>query len=198
MLLDDSPPVDYERRDDLLAALVRLARTDTDAGQLLMVCLLPGLRTKLRRHAHGLDPDDAAAIAVAALWRRITGYPLDRRPRRIALNLLLDTTHDLITARDRERSWADHTQLVDEDTDLDQPDNEAGPTPELMWHAATTAQVLTTPQATMLDATHLRGLPLRDTAALLGLGHAAAKQARRRSGQRFARWWAPDDRRHAA
>lgn len=197
VLLDDTPPVDYEHRDDLLAALLRLARTDEDAGQFLMLCLLPGVRARLRRHGQGLEREEAAAIMVGALWRRIRTYPLDRRPRRIALNLLLDATHDFIATRDRERAWTTHAQLTDE-SDLDDTADELGPSPELMWHAATTARVISIPQATLLDATHLRGLPLRDTAALLGMGHAAAKQSRRRGGQRFAHWWVPDDRRHAA
>ena len=197
-LLDDTPPVNYEHRDDLLAALVRLARTDTQAGETLLVCLLPGIKTRLRHHAKGIDPDEAAAVIVAALWRRIRGYPLQRRPRKIALNLLLDATHDLITARNREHAWTNHTQLVHNDTDLDQPAPDPGPSPSLIWHAATRAGVLNRRQATLLDATHLRGLPLHNAAALLGLSHEAAKKARYRSGIRFATWWAPHNRRHTS
>ena len=198
VLLDDRPPVDYERRDELLSALLRLSRTDKQAGEALVVCLLPGVKAKLRRHGRGMDPDEAAAVIIAALWRRIRSYPLDRRPRRIALNLLLDAAHDLIVVRDRDRAWVEHAQLVAEDTELDAPAPEPGPSATLIWHAARGAGVLDTRQATLLDATHLRGLPLRDTAALVGMGHEAAKKARRRSGLRFATWWAPEDRRHAA
>jgi hypothetical protein len=119
-LLDNTEPVGFDRRDAVLAALIRLARIDAQAGQLLIVCLLPGVRAKLRRHATGMDPAEAAAVMVGAHWRRICCYSLDRRPHKIALNLLLDASHDLIVARERERSWEQNRRLIEDGEDLDQ------------------------------------------------------------------------------
>jgi DNA-directed RNA polymerase specialized sigma24 family protein len=198
VLLDDTPPVDYEHRDALLAALVRLARTDKDAGRALIICLLPGIKGKLRRHTHGMNRDDAAQEILTALWRRITRYPLDRRPRKIASNLLLDALHDFITTRKHETAWHHHTALTGEPHDLDTPAPDPGYSPRLMWDAALDAQVLSRPQVTLIDATRLGGLALPDTARLLGVNHEAAKKSRRRGETRWAAWWAPDDRRHAA
>jgi DNA-directed RNA polymerase specialized sigma24 family protein len=198
VLLDETPPVDYERRDDLLAALIRLSRDDERAGEVLVVCLLPGIKAKLRRHSHGVDRDEAAQVMVEALWRRIRRYPLDRRPRKIALNLLLDTAHDFIDTRDRDNAWAGRHQLTGDDANLDAEPPDPGDSPALMWHQAIGAGVLTARDVTLIDGTRLRGLPLGDTAGLVGISHDAAKKARRRSEVRFARWWAPDDRRHAA
>jgi DNA-directed RNA polymerase specialized sigma24 family protein len=198
VLLDDTPPVDYERRDDLLAALLRLSRDDEQAGEVLVVCLLPGVKAKLRRHAYGVEPDEAAAVIVEALWRRIRRYPLDRRPRKIALNLLLDAAHDLIDTRDRDAAWTGRHHLTGDDAGLDSEAPDPGEPPQLMWHQAMCAGVLSPREVTLIDGTRLRGLPLPETARLLGITHDAAKKARRRSETRFARWWSPDDRRHAA
>ena len=188
LLLDDHEPIDHDRKDQLLAALIRLARTDHDAGTGLLVCLLPGIKAKLRDHARGLDPDEAASVLVAALWQRIRSYPLDRRPRKIALNLLLDAARDVIAARNAQKAWDNHAQLDDQDHDTE--DTDPGYTPGLIWHLVRCAGVLTPREIILIDATRLRGLPLTDLARLLGIGHEAAKKARRRAELKLAAYWA--------
>jgi len=191
VLLDDTEPVDYDRRDDLLGALVRLSRTDEQAGTLLVVCLLPGLRTRLARHGWGLDRDEAAAIALAALCQRIWTYPLLRRPRKIAMNLLLDTTHDLITARDRELDYQANAHLTDRDIDrpADHPDDI---TPDVLWAGARSAGVLSDREIALIRSTRLDDLPIAQVAPLVGMSHEAARKARQRALHKLKAWWNPD------
>jgi hypothetical protein len=92
-----------------------LGRRPELAGTLLTVCLLPGLRRKITQHGWGLDREEAESIAVAALWRRIWTYPLLRRPRRIAMNLLMDTTHDLIDAASESSNGPRHDEALPPD-----------------------------------------------------------------------------------
>jgi hypothetical protein len=195
-LLDDREPVNYDRKDELLVALVRLARTDDEAGRALLMCLLPGIKAKLRAHAYGLDPDEPASIIVTALWQRIRRYPLDRRPRRIAVNLLLDAASDLIRDRDAERAWQDYARLTDRDIDV--PQALPGWSADLMWHVVLRHRVLTRREVALVDATRLRGLPLRDVARLLGMNHEAAKKARRRAELKLAAHWRTGHRAPAA
>jgi DNA-directed RNA polymerase specialized sigma24 family protein len=193
VLLDRSGRIDYDRRDDLLAALVRLSRTDEKAHTVLVVCLLPGLRGVIKRHAWGLDHDEAASIALTALCERIWQYPLLRRPRKIAMNRLLDTAHDHIDARDRERNWQANTDLTDRE--IDRPIPQPGDwSPTLLWDAARKAGVLNDREITLIDATRVRDLDIADVATLLGMSHEAARKARQRAEHKLRAWWNPDSR----
>lgn len=188
VLLDDTQPVDYDRRDDILAALIRLSHSDDQAHTLLVTCLLPGLRTRLVRHGWGLDHEEAAAIALTALCQRIHNYPLLRRPRRIAMNLLLDTAHDLITARDKELEHRANAVPTDRHLDraVDQPDSV---TENLLWAATRQAGILNDREIALIRATRLEDLPITAVAPLLAMGHEAARKARQRALHKLKTWW---------
>jgi hypothetical protein len=62
------------------------------AARLVVQAMLPAATStvhRMRRFGHGLD--DVVHVVVAALYEVVLGYPLQRRPRRIAANLLMDT-----------------------------------------------------------------------------------------------------------
>ena len=101
----DDPDLNAESLDDLLeriweapmldadrmcAALARRASDDTVAARVLLQALRPGLRTLGRRLALGAAFDDVDHEVIALAWERIRTYPYDRRPRKIAPNVLLD------------------------------------------------------------------------------------------------------------
>jgi hypothetical protein len=192
LLWDDTPPVDYDRKDSLLAALVRLARTDERAGLVLAACLLPGVKARLRSHSYGVARDDAVAVIVGCLWRRIARHPLERRPSKIAANLLGDTLGDFIDWRDRERAWTDHATLTDDDPADGLVEADASVSPVLMWHDAQRAGVLSDGEATLIDVTRLVGVPLPVVARHLHISHGAARKRRRRAELRWAPWWATE------
>lgn len=79
--------------DDALRCLGRRSQTDSVAARALLQCVLyalPQLATKFRP-AVGGDGDEIAALVVATAYERIRTYPIDRRPRHIAANIVLDT-----------------------------------------------------------------------------------------------------------
>jgi len=86
-----------EAADRILLGLVtRVIRHDDPlAARVLLQLLLPGTRNLARRWWALGDPDERAAAAVAAVYHRIRTYPLDRRPGRIAANILLDAAREL-------------------------------------------------------------------------------------------------------
>jgi hypothetical protein len=85
-------PADADR---VLLALVSRAARDDLAARVLLQLLLPGMR-KLARQWWALgDHDERAAATVAAVYRRIRHYPLERRPGRIAANVLMDAAREL-------------------------------------------------------------------------------------------------------
>jgi hypothetical protein len=86
-------PADADR---VLLALVRRAVAgDALAARVLLQLLLPGTRTLARRWWALGDADERAAAAVTAVYHRIRHYPIERRPGRVAANVLLDAAHEL-------------------------------------------------------------------------------------------------------
>src|SRR5215207_9022832 len=77
---------------------------DRLAARALLQLLLPGVRRLARTWWALGDPDERAAAAVAAVYDRIRHYPLDRRPRRIAANVLMDAAGDLRRAARKARA----------------------------------------------------------------------------------------------
>jgi len=88
-----------EEDDAWLGALIRLAQTgQTMAGRTVLQAMLP----KLTRFAHttrptseSTEPEDHRHVIVATFWTVLAGYPIHRRPSRVAAGLALDTLHAL-------------------------------------------------------------------------------------------------------
>ena len=76
--------------DRACAELARRAPADRVAARVLLQVLRPGLRNLGRRLALGGSFDDVDHEVIAIAWERIRTYPIVRRPRQIAANVLLD------------------------------------------------------------------------------------------------------------
>lgn len=87
---------DPDRADQVLARLVQETQAGVpQADRILLQLLLPGtVRLASKWWALGCIEERSAA-AVSAVYSRIRRYPLVRRPRRIAANILLDASQDL-------------------------------------------------------------------------------------------------------
>jgi hypothetical protein len=78
--------------DRVLAALAALAADDDLAARTVLQTLAPGLiRVACGYRGAGPSEDDVANTVVAAAFERIRTYPIERRPQRIAANVLFDT-----------------------------------------------------------------------------------------------------------
>jgi hypothetical protein len=85
-----------EDADAVLLALVRRAVDGHDlAARTLLQLLLPGTRNLARRWWAIGDHDERAAAAVTAVYQRIKRYPVERRPGRVAANVLMDAAREL-------------------------------------------------------------------------------------------------------
>ena len=82
-------------RDGILLALVRRAATDDLAARTLLQQLLPGCKALVGRFAWSGDLEEIAAAVVAETFARIRTYPVERRPGRVAANILLDVKQRL-------------------------------------------------------------------------------------------------------
>lgn len=121
VLFDRPAPGSHQRRDEVLLALVRLARSDADAHRLLLHVLRAGLLSlSTRAHAWGGGDEAASLVAVAAV-EQIRRYPL-RRSTKVAANLLGDVWHAVWTARQADLWRQARCRLVETDELVDVPD----------------------------------------------------------------------------
>jgi hypothetical protein len=123
----------FERTDDpdgtdaVMAELVRRARTDQLATRVVLQRLLPGLSAVARRRRHRTGrrlPDEQLAL-LAAAWEVIRTYPIDRRPRRVAGNLMLDIEYQTYAREARlARTWRERPAADDDVRQRDDPGHE--------------------------------------------------------------------------
>ncbi|MFV0406570.1 MAG: RNA polymerase sigma factor [Propioniciclava sp.] len=95
--LDDIFFAIWKYPDAIMLALLRRQRAgDTLAGRTVLQAMLPkAVRLAIR------DPEASLSDVIALMWERISTYPLERRPQRIAANLALDTLKSVVAARAR-------------------------------------------------------------------------------------------------
>jgi hypothetical protein len=94
--------------DQNLAAVVGRAATDQTMARLVLHRLMPGLISVAKRRAN-LAPGTFSEILhdlVANAWIAVCTYPLDRRPRKIAANLVRDIEYNTFTQQSRLRRVA--------------------------------------------------------------------------------------------
>lgn len=92
-IVDAIDAADYERADELLLALVRLAqRQHQMAGRVLLQAVLPGLTSlAIRTRATTSDSawtEDRIHIIIATAWEVIAAFPADRLTHKITANLI--------------------------------------------------------------------------------------------------------------
>lgn len=184
------PGADYDVKDAILAALLRRARCERLASRVVLQALLPGLK----RLAGFLirapeERDEVWSTLLAACWERICTYPLQRRPQRIAANLLADTRKALLRERthalalaEREQLWGDvpipPLRLVA--VDLERP-----------LRRAVAAGAITDSEAELIAATRIDGADLRAVAKRDAVPYHTVNVRRLRAERRLAFFLGP-------
>lgn len=102
--------------DDVLRCLVRRAGDDAIAARTLLQAVLYALvPMAVRFRPNRDDVEEIAAVVVAAAYDRIRTYPVARRPRHVAANIVLDTqqavSRSLCRPRVVEHTMADIDRL---------------------------------------------------------------------------------------
>ena len=97
--LDDSSNADHF--DDYLAQLVECAKNDDLATRMVFQRIMPGLIAMAVRRSHVTAGGLPAAfdLIASSAWLVIRRYPIDRRPRRVAANLLMDIEYQELENR---------------------------------------------------------------------------------------------------
>jgi hypothetical protein len=171
---------DPAKSDAILSALVRLAAADTVAARTVLQALVPGMRCLCRKLAGLGETEDVDATIVACAWERIRTYPHDRRPNRVAANVLLDTRKRTL------RALATSTEIPFADLPWD-----GAPVPQenddlnAALDAAIQSNLLTADEASLILATRVDGQTLKAEADRRATTSAAIGKRRARAEARL-------------
>jgi DNA-directed RNA polymerase specialized sigma24 family protein len=171
--------------DQILVAVTRHAIAGDDlAGRTLLQAILPGLKALTRRYqpigsARG---HDTANLVLAYAWEHIRAFPLDRRPARIAANLVYDTQQRL--HRHINRPVLD---LVPLDVLVHEPAAPpTGDNPHDWLEHAIEHSILTAGEATLIAVTRLGHHTIAELAPAFDCDPATLRRRRRRAETRLA------------
>jgi DNA-directed RNA polymerase specialized sigma24 family protein len=194
--LHTTPPADT---NEPLLALLTLARSDQLAGRFLLQAILPALKSQAKRIVHPVElRDELWELLLFYAWDAIRNYPVERRRRSVAANLVLQVLHD--TTRELRRANAHHSHEVTGPLYGYALRTIASPTSEQrvmaapgqpVWATALDAEtfILATvaagrigeEDADLILRTRIDGIPLRAIASLLGVGYDALRKRRQRA-----------------
>ena len=174
----------HEAEDAILAALLRQTRADPLAGRVVLQAILPGLKNLAGRLLFEAgERDELWALLLANVWDQIRRYPLERRPRRIAANLLqeaLGTTVRTLEHERRERQRLPARPLADTPGEL------AGADVEVLLARTVEAGVLSREEARLILDSRVYGDSVAALARAARLPYISLYMRRHRAERRLA------------
>lgn len=177
-----TPPAE---RDAILLALVRRAAADDLAARTLLQLLLPGCKALIARFAWTDELDEVTAAVVAETFDRIRTYPVERRPGRIAANILLDVKQRLFW-----RTPAAVPTVSLEEVSQSIPAIEPDPNPAFelldLLHWALERGHLSAADAHLIADTRVAGTPVDRLCSRGGEKQQTVRRRRQRAEQRLA------------
>jgi len=162
--------------DRVLVALVGPASAGAELeARVLLQLLMPAVRRLIRQWWTVGDRDERAAMVLAAVWQQITTYRLDRRPQKVALNIVMD-------ARKQLQRLAAASGPGTEELPVDHPAPEPDPAAAVelaeVLSVAIEEGVLTAAQAQLIAAYRIGGTRLTDFAVQHGAPYRTVKRWR--------------------
>ena len=168
--------------DAILVALVRQAHADPLAARVVLQALLPGLKALAGRLLlEASERDELWSSLLAHCWERIRSYPLERRPTRVAANVLLDTLKR--TSRELTHRRRDRDQLTNDASRTGETHVSADV--ERLLERAVAAAAISAAEAELILRTRIDGEDLHAVAAELGVAYHTLTVRRLRAEKRL-------------
>lgn len=182
LLADASEEPELQSR--ILLALLCLAHTDRLAARLVLQRFIPALKL-IAGWRHPLPQSDWAAQTVSAAFEVIVTYPVERRPSRVAANIVCDVRkHMYAVLAEYRRCQAELTGEQPSDVEAVRDPAEAVEAVEVLRWAAHRSR-LGCDAASLIVLTRLAGYSLVEVAAAGGVPSPRMRQRRWRSEQRL-------------
>lgn len=170
-------------KDEVLCALLRRARVESAAARVVLEAMMPGLKNLAGRLlADASEREELWSALLACAWERICTYPVERRPRKVPANLLLDSMGDTLTVLSRGRRAA--TRATGLSRHLEAPPAESIGV-DAVLDASVSAGAITREEAELILATRVDGASLGVLAPRLGVSFDTLKHRRWRAERRL-------------
>ena len=170
-------------KDEVLCALLRRARREPAAARVVLEAMMPGLKNLAGRLlTDARDREELWSALLASAWERICTYPVQRRPHKVAANVLLDSMRGTLTALAGARSDP-AARAVRLSGRLQAPPEPAGV--DALLDAAVAAGAITQEEAELILATRVDGVRLRVLACSCGVSSDTLKHRRSRAERRL-------------
>lgn len=178
-------PGERAEKDAVLCALLAWAKAEPIGARVVLEVIRPGLLNlsgRILRDAR--EREELWSVMFAAVWEGIRGYPLERRPRRVAANLLLDTLHLTLEELGRESAWR-AVWLGNLDTDRSAAPEEIEGDVDGLLCDAVRACAISSEEAEIILSSRIDGVPLADLARSAGVSYNTMKLRRQRAERRL-------------
>jgi DNA-directed RNA polymerase specialized sigma24 family protein len=171
-------------KDKVLRALLVWARQEAIGARVVLEAMLPGLKKLAGRVlVDAREREELWSVVMACAWERIRTYPVERRPRKVAANLLLDCLHGTLATLSAARR--DPTaQAVPPSHELEAVPVCEGDVDGLLAHAVT-AGAVSRDEAELILSTRIDGEQLSDLARSQGVRFDTLKHRRNRAERRL-------------
>lgn len=173
-------------KDAVLCALLGCAKEDSGAGQIVLEAIRPGLlnlTARITRNAR--NGEELRATLLLAIWEGIRHYPLERRPLRVAANLLLDALHRTLVEVGRESAWRSLWSFTPVEPHEREAPEEVDRDVDGLLDRAVRAGALSSVEAETILASRIDGVQLTELARAAGVSYNTMKLRRQRAERRL-------------
>jgi hypothetical protein len=170
-------------KDAVLRPLLRIARDEPLAARVVLEALAPGLTRLAERVIFDeRDRDELWALILGHAWQQIRSYPLERRPSKIAANLILETRRAALAefTRDRPRRHELPPRPLSE-----RATPSASADVDTLLARAVAAGAISADEAELILRTRIDEVPLRQLAAERKLAYHTLNVRRLRAEKRL-------------
>jgi DNA-directed RNA polymerase specialized sigma24 family protein len=173
-------------KDAALCALLTWAKDESIGARVVLEAIRPGLlnlSARIMRDAR--EREELRSTMYLAVWEGIRSYPLARRPRRVAANLLLDTMHRTLVELGRESAWLASRSFASGEGQPSTPPEEVDADVDSLLAAAVRSGAVSADEAEAILASRIDGIGLADLARCAGVSYNAMKMRRQRAERRL-------------
>jgi DNA-directed RNA polymerase specialized sigma24 family protein len=175
----------HAEKDAVLCALLVWAKQEPIGARIVLEAIRPGLLNLSSRIARGArEREEVWATMLLAIWEGIRCYPLARRPRRVAANLLLDTMHRTLVELGHESAWRGVWSFSCEKSEGEAP-QEIDRDLDGVLDRAIRAGAVSAEEAEVILCSRIDGVELAELAHAAGVSYGAMKMRRQRAERRL-------------
>jgi DNA-directed RNA polymerase specialized sigma24 family protein len=173
-------------KDAVLCALLEWAKDESIGARVVLETIRPGLLNLSARIMRDTrERDELRATILLTVWEGIRRYPLARRPRRVAANLLLDALHRTLVELGRESAWLAARSFAGVESQDSGAPKEIDADVDALLDGAVRAGAVSTDEAEVILSTRIDGVELTDLARSTGVSYNTMKMRRQRAERRL-------------